>query len=96
MAMFAYQNYSNEKMLVRYEALFSAEKNQVSDIDTIEIASIKDTLNDLSTKLLSVDKTSDTVIKKTYVKNIYIMPSVEEKTSAENTDIIQSVLTNSE
>lgn len=97
MLMFGYQNYSNEKMLDRYEKVFSAEKNQVNvDTTSTEIASIKDSLMDLNVKLASMPKTSDTVIKKTYVNNTYVISPPEIKTSAENDNIEELMLTKSD
>ncbi|MFN5416279.1 MAG: hypothetical protein ACK5B9_04420 [Flavobacteriia bacterium] len=88
LSMLVYQNYQNEKntdnLLSAYKEVFSAEKvNSNQDTTQLEINSIKDSLSDLTKLISSTPKSSDTIIKKTYVKNIYVTPSVESRISAE-------------
>jgi hypothetical protein len=87
-----YQNFSNEKMIDRYISF--VEKDGSSKVsaekqDTInaEISSVMDSIRDLGKIVSSIPKTSDTIIKKTYVKNIYVLPSVEKENKVSESDI---------
>lgn len=103
MGMMLYQNFSNEKMIDRYVSLVENENPKVSaekqDTINVEISSVMDSIRDLGKIVSSIPKTSDTIIKKTYVKNIYVLPSLEKenKVSENNIDETESInLSNSE
>jgi hypothetical protein len=103
MMLMIYQNNSNERMIDRYVSLIENKDNsdfsadEIKDSVSEEISVLRDSINKVEQLIVSSKKTSDTIIKKTYIKNIYVVPNVEEtKTSAEDINSIESVLTNSE
>lgn len=101
--MLFYQNYRNDKStdelieVYKEVAIFNATAGEtISDTIKSEISSLKDSINDVNTIASLNSKTSDTVIKKTYIKNIYVLPNVEKVVSDKIETQQSLMLTNSE
>lgn len=101
--MLFYQNFSNDKstklLIEAYEKVSTSQNSAgktYSDTIESEISSLKDSINDISTIISLSSKSHDTVIKKTYIKNIYVLPDTGKIVSDKNETQQSLMLTNSE
>lgn len=79
LVMFVFQGFQNDKMFERYEKLvemnFSAEK---TDSTKLELQNITDSINVIKEAFAVSLKKSDTIINKSYVRNLYITPEYDK------------------
>jgi predicted negative regulator of RcsB-dependent stress response len=90
--VFGYQTYSNEKMFDRYDSILKESigskvlAESVDDTTSIQITELKDSIKGISNALLSFSKQKPSIVKKSYVKNFYIVNDTSESVTAETTN----------
>ena len=84
LVMFGYQSYQNDKMFDRYEKAIQMKYSaEYQDSTELEMQNITDSIKSITQALKESSDKSDTVIQKSYIRNIYITP---EKSEVSNTD----------
>lgn len=102
--VFGYQTYSNEKMLDRYDSILKESigskvlAESIDDTTKIQITELKDSIRSVSNALLSVSKQKPSIVKKSYVKNFYIVNEDTSKVVDNKTSLEKSIdlITNSD
>lgn len=82
--MFGFQNYQNDKMFDRYENFISSSQSnqsaEKSDTVDVKLSELSDSITQITKSLLEVSKRDTNIVKKSYIKNIYIMSDSVDNT----------------
>lgn len=81
---FVFQSYQNDKMFDRYENFISSGQSkqsaEKSDTVDVKLSELSDSITQITKSLLEVSKRDTNIVKKSYIKNIYIMSDSVDNT----------------